>query len=98
MPEPSPSPGQVKVKVDLAGICGTDLKEYADGPGMIDPNKVPIILGHEFAGRVAELGEGVTNFKVGERVTAVGYWYCGECYFCKRAMYNICANAGFCEC
>ncbi len=95
VPEPSPGPGQIKVKVDLAGICGTDLKEYADGPGMIDPTKVPIILGHEFVGRIAELGEGVTNFKVGERVTGLGYWYCGECYYCKRAMYNICVNAGF---
>jgi len=95
VPEPSPGPGQIKVKVNLAGICGTDLKEYADGPGMIAADKVPLILGHEFAGRIAELGEGVTDFKVGERVTALGYWYCGECYYCKRAMYNICANAGF---
>ena len=95
VPEPSPGPGQIKVKVDLAGICGTDLKEYADGPGMIATDKVPLILGHEFVGRIAELGEGVTNFKVGERVTGLGYWYCGECYYCKRAMYNICVNAGF---
>jgi (R,R)-butanediol dehydrogenase/meso-butanediol dehydrogenase/diacetyl reductase len=95
VPEPSPGPGQIKVKVSLAGICGTDLKEYADGPVMIDPTKVPLILGHEFAGRVAALGEGVANFKVGERIAAVGYWYCGECYYCKRAMYNICVNAGF---
>ena len=94
-PEPSPGPGQIKVKISLAGICGTDLKEYTDGPVMIDPTKVPLILGHEFVGRVAALGEGVANFKVGERIAAVGYWYCGECYYCKRAMYNICANAGF---
>jgi (R,R)-butanediol dehydrogenase/meso-butanediol dehydrogenase/diacetyl reductase len=95
VPEPSPGPGQLKVKVSLAGICGTDLKEYADGPNMIDPAKVPIILGHEFVGRITEVGEGVTNFKAGERVAAVGYWYCGECYFCKRGLYNICANGGF---
>jgi (R,R)-butanediol dehydrogenase/meso-butanediol dehydrogenase/diacetyl reductase len=95
VPEPSPGPGQLKIKVDLAGICGTDLKEYADGPVMVDASKVPIILGHEFVGKIAKLGEGVTDFKVGERVAAVGYWYCGECYFCKRGMYNICSNAGF---
>jgi len=95
VPEPSPRRGQVKVEVNLAGICGTDLKEYADGPGMIAVEKVPLTLGHEFAGRVAEVGRGVRNFKVGERVTGVGYWYCGECYYCKRAMYNICLNAGF---
>jgi (R,R)-butanediol dehydrogenase/meso-butanediol dehydrogenase/diacetyl reductase len=95
MPEPSPGPGQIKVEVNLAGICGTDLKEYADGPNMIAVDKVPLALGHEFAGCVAEVGKGVTDFKVGERVTGVGYWYCGECYYCKRGMYNICQNAGF---
>lgn len=95
VPEPSPGPGQVKVKVNLAGICGTDLKEYEAGPGMIAVDKVPLTLGHEFAGRIAEVGKWVTDFKVGERVTGVGYWYCGECFFCKRAMYNICLNAGF---
>ena len=95
MPEPSPGPGQLKVKVNLAGICGTDLKEYSDGPGMIAVDKVPLALGHEFAGRVVEVGRGVTNFKVGERVAGVGYWFCGECYYCKRAMYNLCLNGGF---
>jgi (R,R)-butanediol dehydrogenase/meso-butanediol dehydrogenase/diacetyl reductase len=95
VPEPSPGPGQLKVKVSLAGICGSDLKEYAAGPNMIDPTKVPITVGHEFVGRIAEVGKGVTSFKVGERVATLGYWYCGECYFCKRAMYNICTNAGF---
>ena len=95
VPEPSPAAGQLKIKVSLAGICGTDLKEYTDGPVMIDPGKVPIIIGHEFVGTIAGLGEGVTGFNVGDRVTAVGYRYCGKCYFCKRGLYNICENAGF---
>lgn len=94
-PEPSPGPGEVKVKINLAGICGTDLKEYTDGPCMIAVDKVPLTLGHEFAGRVVEVGEGVTNFKVGERVTAMGYWFCGECYYCKKSLYNLCINGGF---
>ena len=47
MPEPSPGPGQLKVKVNLAGICGTDLKEYSDGPGMIAVDKVPLKDGVE---------------------------------------------------
>jgi len=93
--ESSPLPGQLKVKVNLAGICGSDLKEYEAGPVMIAVDKVPLTLGHEFAGRVAEVGKGVTGFKIGERVTSLGYWYCGECYFCKRAMYNLCLNQGF---
>ena len=93
--EPTPGPGQLKIKVKLAGICGTDLKEYSNGPFMIDPNKVPITLGHEFAGVVSEVGTGVKMFKVGERVTGVGYWFCGECYYCRRSMNNLCLKAGF---
>ncbi len=95
IPEPFPRPGEVKVKINLAGICGTDLKEYTDGPCMIAVDKVPLTLGHEFAGRVVEVGEGVTNFKIGERVTAEGYWVCGECYYCKKSMYNLCMNSDF---
>jgi (R,R)-butanediol dehydrogenase / meso-butanediol dehydrogenase / diacetyl reductase len=95
MPEPVPGPGQVKINVHLAGICGTDMKEYTSGPCMIDPSKVPIVPGHEFSGKIAGVGEGVTSFKVGDRVTALGYWYCGDCYFCNRDMNNLCVNAGF---
>ena len=95
IPEPSPGPGQVKAKINLAGICGTDLKEYKDGPCMISVDKAPLTLGHEFAGVVVEVGEGVTDFKAGERVTGVGNWVCGECFFCKKSIYNICLNSGF---
>jgi (R,R)-butanediol dehydrogenase/meso-butanediol dehydrogenase/diacetyl reductase len=95
IPEPKPGPGQLKVRVKLAGICGTDMKEFTSGPCMIDPGKVPIVPGHELAGTVAEVGAGVKDFKAGDRVTAVGYWYCGDCYFCNRDMNNLCVNAGF---
>jgi (R,R)-butanediol dehydrogenase/meso-butanediol dehydrogenase/diacetyl reductase len=94
-PEPSPGPGMLKVKVTLAGICGTDLKEYAYGPSLIPPDKVPLTMGHEFAGRVAEVGKGVKGFKVGDRLSGVGYYYCGECYVCKKGLYNICVNQRF---
>jgi len=94
-PEPSPGPGQLKIKVSLAGICGTDLKEYAYGPVMIPPAKVPITMGHEFAGTVAQVGKGVKGFKVGDRVSGVGNSYCGDCYACKMGRYNLCLNQGF---
>jgi (R,R)-butanediol dehydrogenase/meso-butanediol dehydrogenase/diacetyl reductase len=73
IPEPAPGPGQLKIKVTLAGICGTDLKEYAKGP----------------------VRKGVKGFKVGDRVSGVGYWYCGKCYCCQKGLYNICVNQGF---
>ncbi len=94
-PEPSPGPGMLKIKTKYAGICGSDLKEYAYGPNLIPLDKVPITMGHEFAGTVAEAGKGVKGFKAGDRVSGVGNTYCGECYACKMGRYNLCVNQGF---
>ena len=95
VPEPVPGHGEVKVKISLAGICGTDLREYAVGPYMIPPGTAPLTIGHEYAGVVVETGEGVTDFQPGDRVTGLGYRYCGHCYCCRRMKYNICYNQGF---
>lgn len=92
VPEPSAGPGQVKARITLAGICGSDLKKYLADPHSIPISMKPLIVGHEFSGRVVEVGEGVTGFKVGDRVTGEGYRICGECYYCKRFMYNLCLN------
>ncbi len=94
-PEPEAGPGQVKIKINLAGVCGTDLKEYVDGPIMIAVDKAPITLGHEFAGEVVALGKDVTAFRIGDRVTGLGEWYCGYCHYCKKGMYNLCLNGPF---
>ncbi len=95
VPEPTPGPGQLKVEVRLAGICGTDLKEYSEGPVMIPPDTGPVILGHEFVGTVVELGEGASGFTIGDRVTGLCNWYCGNCPYCKTGMYNLCQNTAF---
>jgi (R,R)-butanediol dehydrogenase/meso-butanediol dehydrogenase/diacetyl reductase len=95
VPEPSPGPGQVKIKINLAGICGTDLKEYTSRSGVIATRKGALIPGHEFAGVVVEVGEGINSLKVGERVTGLGYRICGECFYCKKGYYNLCMNSDF---
>lgn len=101
--EPKVSPGKVKVKVAWAGICGSDLHAYHHGLGVayeehpISKRKVPLILGHEFAGVVTEVGEGVTNVSVGDKVAVEPNLYCGQCTYCRRGDYHICSvsNAGF---
>ena len=102
VPEPSPGPGQVKIKVHFTGICGTDWHEYKFGPIFIPiethpitGQKAPLILGHEFSGTVVEVGEGVSDFKPGDRVTGDCIWRCGKCYYCMRNMPNLCETLAF---
>ena len=100
--EPSPKPGQVKIKVDWAGICGTDRHEY-EGPNFIPVKKphrltgrtAPLTIGHEFSGEIVGLGEGVEGWKVGDKVTANGSLTCGVCEACRSGRYNICQKLGF---
>jgi (R,R)-butanediol dehydrogenase / meso-butanediol dehydrogenase / diacetyl reductase len=94
----SPGPGEVIIKVGACGICGTDLEEYRAGPLFIpveQPNpltgqQAPLILGHEFAGEVVEVGKGVTTFKAGDRLAPDVLLYCGECYWCQRHQVTLC--------
>jgi (R,R)-butanediol dehydrogenase/meso-butanediol dehydrogenase/diacetyl reductase len=104
VPEPKVGPGQVKVDVDWCGICGTDLHEYLEGPIFIPPKgspntltgeEMPVVMGHEFAGVVSEVGSGVTNVKEGDKVAVEPYDVCGECSACKIGRYNICRKLGF---
>ncbi len=87
VPEPSPGPGEVKIRVRACGICGTDIHIRHD----TFPSFPPVVLGHEFSGEVAELGEGVTGLEVGQRVVAeVVYKTCGHCRACRTGYYNLC--------
>jgi (R,R)-butanediol dehydrogenase/meso-butanediol dehydrogenase/diacetyl reductase len=99
VPEPSaPGPGEVIIKVGACGICGTDLEEYRAGPLFIPvdaPNpltgrQAPLILGHEFAGEVVEVGKGVDGFKVGDRLAPDVIISCGHCYWCRRNLLSLC--------
>ena len=86
-----PKKGEVVVKIKAALTCGTDVKTFRRGhPVLI--KKVPSGFGHEFSGVIDQLGEGVTDFKIGDRVVAANSAPCGECFFCKKEEYNLCEN------
>jgi propanol-preferring alcohol dehydrogenase len=85
--------GEVRVRVAACAVCRTDL-HVVDGE-LPDP-KLPIVPGHEIVGRVSELGSGVTQFSLGERVGIPWLgWTCGVCAFCRRGEENLCPNARF---
>jgi L-iditol 2-dehydrogenase len=89
MPMPEPKPGEVLVRVEACGICGSDVHGYDGSTGRRIP---PIVMGHEAAGTIAALGAGVTAYAVGERVTFDSTIYCGTCEFCQRGEINLCEN------
>lgn len=100
--EPKPAKGEVKIKVEWCGICGSDLHEYTAGPIFIplethplSGDKAPVVMGHEFSGQVVEIGEGVTRANVGDRVVVEPIYSCGQCEACKQGKYNLCDKMGF---
>lgn len=103
-PEPKPRPGEVKIRNAFTGICGSDLHIFytpeSVGMDFYTPHPVtgstfPQILGHEISGTVTELGEGVTDVKVGDRVAVWPIYYCGTCSACRKGRFNICTKIGF---
>lgn len=92
VPTPSAGPGEVLIAVRHAGVCGTDL-HIADwdawAQGRVRP---PLVIGHEFAGEIVAVGEGVTELAVGELVTAEGHLTCGHCLQCRTGHAHICRN------
>ncbi len=93
VPTPEPGPGQVRLKIRVCGVCHTDLHTVE---GDIHPPHLPITVGHQVVGIVDELGEGVTNLKIGDRV-GVPWFYdaCGQCEYCQHGEENLCPNARF---
>src|SRR5205823_7770284 len=82
---PEISAGELLVRVHTCGICGTDLKKISTGS-----HSAPRIFGHEIAGQIAGVGEGVKDFKIGERVMVFHHIPCGDCYYCERKVFAQC--------
>ena len=89
LPEPATGPGDVQIRVAACGICGSDVHGYDGSSGRRIP---PIVMGHEAAGRIAALGENVTELAKGDRVTFDSTVYCGACPPCLRGNINLCDN------
>jgi L-iditol 2-dehydrogenase len=87
VPVPEVGAGEILVRVHTCGICGTDLKKIATGS-----HSAPRIFGHETAGIVAKVGEGVRKFSVGERVVVFHHIPCGDCYYCRHKTLAQCGT------
>ena len=87
IPAPVPADNEVLIKVQTAGICGSDLHLFN---GTHAFRKPPVVLGHEMAGEIVQVGKDVTGWKVGDRVTVEPQEGCGECPMCQQGLINIC--------
>lgn len=90
-PVPAPAAGEVLVKVEVALVCGTDAKTYRRGHPVLLA-QAPTPFGHEYSGTVAAVGEGVSKFRVGDRVTSANSAPCGHCFFCRRDQLSLCEH------
>jgi L-iditol 2-dehydrogenase len=97
VPVPQIGAGELLIRVHTCGICGTDLKKISTGS-----HSAPRIFGHETTGVVARVGDGVTNFQLGDRVMVFHHIPCGDCYYCRHKVFaqcpvykNVGATAGF---
>ena len=89
---PKIGPGDLLVKVETATTCGTDVKTFKRGHRLFPP---PTPFGHEWAGVVADVGEGMTKFKIGDRVAGANSAPCGQCYYCKVGLPQLCDDLLF---
>lgn len=87
--EPKLREGEVLVRVRAVGVCGSDIHQFHGTQSW--PVNYPVVLGHEFAGAIAAVGEGVTGWQTGDRVTCeTAAFICGECVLCRTGRYNLC--------
>ena len=89
VPAPQPGAGEALIKVEVCGICGSDIHAFLGQHPFINP---PVVPGHELSGVIAALGPGVSGLQIGARVTAEPSLVCGVCRHCRSGRYNICDN------
>ncbi|MBK9166895.1 MAG: alcohol dehydrogenase catalytic domain-containing protein [Bryobacterales bacterium] len=92
---PPPAPGEVQVRVEAVGVCGSDMHSYLEGAVGDTPARYPMVLGHEPAGVVEAVGAGVTGWSRGDRAVLEPAIYCYHCEFCLSGHHNVCTNLRF---
>ena len=95
LPMPVPGRGEVLIRMKSVGVCGSDVAYFRTGRTGVGEIRFPHILGHECAGIVEAVGEGVSDFKIGDRVTTEPGYFCGKCEQCTSGRYNLCKDMSF---
>src|SRR3984957_275047 len=90
-----PGPGEVQVRVEAVGVCGSDMDAYTEGAVGGNANVYPMLLGREPAGRIVRTGAGVTGLVEGDRGALEPAFYCYHCEFCRSGHHNVCAHIRF---
>lgn len=89
VPKPTVEAGEVLIRVHGSGVCATDVKILGGGS---PPRKLPTILGHEVAGTIEEIGEGVAGLTLGQRVAVYPIAACGDCFYCRQGKQSLCLH------
>ncbi|MBB3146797.1 threonine 3-dehydrogenase [Phyllobacterium trifolii] len=92
VPVPEPGPNDVLIRVKKSAICGTDVHIYNWDKWAEATIPVPMVVGHEFSGEIADIGSAVTKYKVGQRVSGEGHIVCGICRNCRAGRGHLCRN------
>ena len=85
-PRPSPGRGELLMRVESSGVCGSDVMEWYRKP------RAPQVLGHEVSGVVEQIGQGVTAFANGDRIVTTHHVPCNDCHYCRRDLHNVCES------
>jgi threonine 3-dehydrogenase len=93
VPKPSVGVNDVLIKIKKTAICGTDLHIYKWDDWSQKNIKTPLVIGHEYVGEIVDMGKGVENLKIGDRVTGEGHIACGHCRNCRRGKLHVCENS-----
>jgi threonine 3-dehydrogenase len=92
VPVPTPGPNEVLIRLEKTAICGTDLHIYLWDEWSQRTIKPGLVIGHEFVGRIVDLGPGVSGYAAGQRVSAEGHIVCGHCRNCRAGRQHLCPN------